>query len=243
MSNSPSRYYNRFIPSEEIADVTHWQFGDIDAPAGMVTRAPQPKTTEPPATEPTIELAQHEALLQQIHDEAYARGLAEGQAQAQQQAQQRMDAYIQGEGQALAQRLGQVVQTLEESFAGLQQDMASELLNLATDIARQVVRIEVQSHPKAMLPVVREALSMLVGETRPAKVRLHPTDWQALESALRQEFGAGRVQWQPDPSVDPGGCMVECAGAVIDGSLDKRWRRAIAALGLVSAWQEAEHAD
>ena len=32
---------------------------------------------------------------------------------------------------------------------------------------------------------------------------------------------------------------VEGVDTVVDGGLDKRWRRAVAALGLVSAWQEA----
>jgi flagellar assembly protein FliH len=31
---------------------------------------------------------------------------------------------------------------------------------------------------------------------------------------------------------------VESAGTVVDGSLDKRWQRAVAALGLDCAWQD-----
>ena len=39
-------------------------------------------------------------------------------------------------------------------------------------------------------------------------------------------------------AVPEGSCMVESAGTVVDGSIDKRWQRAIAALGLQSPWQD-----
>ena len=42
---------------------------------------------------------------------------------------------------------------------------------------------------------------------------------------------------------EPGDCRVESAGMAVDGTLDKRWRRAIAALGLTEAWREGGHAD
>ena len=43
--------------------------------------------------------------------------------------------------------------------------------------------------------------------------------------------------------VDSGARLVESAGTVVDGSLDKRWQRAVAALGLDSAWQDGGDAD
>ena len=122
----------------------------------------------------------------------------------------------------------------------LQQRMARELLQLACDIARQVVRRELTNQPQALLPVVREALDMLVNEGRVATVRLHPHDLSAVENHLRGTYAQGRVQWQADPAVAPGDCLVESAGTVIDGSMEKRWRRAVAALGLVSSWQEGD---
>ena len=68
-------------------------------------------------------------------------------------------------------------------------------------------------------------------------------DWAALEKPLREEFASPRIEWQADAAVPPGDCLVESAGMQIDGTLDKRWRRAIAALGLTAAWREDGHAD
>ena len=45
-----------------------------------------------------------------------------------------------------------------------------------------------------------------------------------------------------DPTVLPGGCQVESVGMVVDGTLEKRWQRAVASLGLSSAWEvSGEH--
>lgn len=242
---SSSRHYTRFIPREEVGDVTRWEFGDVHVADTLQPLVAEPQVLEPEPVlpPPGIAEAEHQELLQQARDEAYARGLAEGQEQAGLQWQQRMDEYVAGQGQEAAQRLASLAQSLEESFSGMQQSMAQEVLQLACDIARQVVRQEVAGNPQAMLPVVREALGMLVSEGRPATVRLNPGDWAALEQPLREEFAAGRIQWLADAAVEPGDCLVESAGMAVDGTLDKRWRRAIAALGLAAAWREGGHAD
>ena len=241
---SSSRHYTRFIPGEELGDVTRWEFGDVhDAGTLRPLMAPAPLLEPEPEPPAAYDEAEQQALLRQAHEEGHARGLAEGQAQERLVARQQLDDYVAGQGREAAERLAQVAQSLQDSLAGLQQAMAQDVLQLACDIARQVVRREVLGNPQAMLPVVREALAMLAAESRPATVRLHPDDWAALEKPLREEFASPRIDWQADAAVQPGDCLVESAGMVIDGTLDKRWSRAIAALGLTTAWREDGHAD
>ena len=234
-----SNRYTRFIPREEVGDVMRWEFGDVHDADVLRPLVAQPQVlAAEPLPVPVVDAAEQQALLQQAHDEGHARGLAEGRDQARLAAQQQLDDYVAGQGHEAAGRLAAVAAALEASLAGMQQAMAQEVLQLACDIARQVVRREVVGNPQAMLPVVREALAMLAAENRPATVRLHPADWAALEKPLREEFPAARIEWQPDAAVQAGDCLVESAGMVIDGTLDKRWRRAIAALGLTAAWRE-----
>lgn len=258
VSPSSSRAYTRFIPKEEIeaGAVTQWNFGHIgwgDEPEPTPEPVPEePAPVQEPQTpieplEPMMSLAEHQALLEQASAQAQAQGHAEGveqgRLQATQEWQQRLDDYAAGPGQQVAGQLADVLQALDASCTELQQRMARELLQLACDIARQVVRRELKSDPQALLPVVREALDMLVAEGRAATVRLNPADWAQLERPLRESLGSGKVQWQSDPAVAAGDCLVESAGAVVDASLDKRWRRAVAALGLVGQWQESGDAD
>jgi flagellar assembly protein FliH len=248
MHSSNTRAYTRFIPSEEIVadSVTQWRFSAVDGsdPLPLPDPVVLPEVAhEEVEVTPVVAEAEHQALLLQAQEDALAQGHAEGAEQGRSEAerewQQRMDDYVSGEGRNVAQRMHQLVGALDASLGDLQQKMAQELLQLASDIARQVVRQELASNPQALLPVVREALDMLVTEGRPAVVRLNPQDLEVLEEPLREEFGQGKLQWQADASIAGGDCVVESGGTVIDGSIDKRWRRAVAALGLVSAWQES----
>ena len=238
MPSSNQRTYARFIPSEEVGDFTQWKFGAVDG-SDLIEPEPEPEVEVPVE----VDEAAQQALIQQACDDAYAEGFAQGQAQTALEWQQRMDAYIAQQGREMAQRLQGVVQTLDANLIDMQQDMAQQLLELACDIARQVVRQELSINPNALQPVVREAVGMLVTEGRPALVRLHPDDMEAMAQPLREEMDSPGVQWMADASVPPGGCLVESAGTVVDGSLDKRWQRAIAALGLQTPWDEEEGGD
>lgn len=238
-SSNNQRSYSRFIPSEEVGDFKAWKFSAVDG-SDLVEPAPEP-VAEIPVEVDEAELQAQQALLQQqACDDAYAEGFAQGQAQTALEWQRRMDDYIAQQGQEAAQRLQAVLQTLDASLIDMQQQMAQQLLELACDIARQVVRQELSVNPNALQPVVREAVGMLVTEGRPATVRLNPIDMEAMAQPLREELDGPGVQWMADPAVPAGGCLVESAGTVVDGSLDKRWQRAIAALGLQSPWSEGE---
>ena len=199
---------------------------------------PDEDTPVEPAEPAGVDEATLQHLLEQARQEAYQQGLEQGHQQAAQEWQQRMQDYQNNQGREQGQRLAEIVHQAQNGIQGLQQQVAPDLLQLACDIARQVVRQELRTNPQALMPVLREALDMLGAETKPAAVRLNPQDWQVLEPHIRAALPNPKVEWLQDVSVPPGGCLVESQGAQVDGSLEKRWQRAVAALGLVSTWYE-----
>lgn len=244
MTTSYKDRYARFIPKEELGIVTRWNFGAIDAldalllaPAGVPLQVESQEEVAACAAQAVEQQAQQAQALQQAAEDAYARGLAQGQEQATVEWQRRMDEYVAGQGKEAAQQLDAAVQALDSSLGAMQQHMAQDVLQLACDIARQVVRQELRVNTAALQPVISEALGMLVADGRPATVRLHPADLEQVGAALREEFSSPPLQWLADADVPPGGCRVEAAGKVIDGSLQKRWQRAIAPLGLACGWE------
>lgn len=231
-----NRHYSRFIPSEEVGVVTQWKFAAVDG-SDLVEPEPLPEALPEPVT-PVVDEVVHLAMIQQTWDDAFAQGLAQGQSDTALEWQQRMDEYIAQQGNDLALRLHAVTQSLEASLAGFQQSMAQEVLGLACDIAKQVVRQELTCNPRALLPVVQEAVGMLLADGRPAVVRMNPSDMETLQDALLALGEGGRVQWLADAAVAAGDCFVESGGTVVDGSVAKRWERAVATLGLQSPWDE-----
>lgn len=248
-SSSKSRPYGRFIPREEVGEVTHWQFGDVGRSEGwqsqprMIAQSTTPAAdaqAQRDAARAAAEAAQAIAVAQQMQWQeacaaAQAQGLEQGRAEAAAEWQQRLDDYVAGAGREAAGRLESTTQQLDASLAAMQQHMAQDVLQLACALARQVVRQELRTNPQALLPVVAEALDTLVADGRPGTVRLHPDDHAQVGAALRAAFAGKSLQWVPDAEVAPGGCRVEAAGAVVDGGLEKRWQRAVAALGVASA--------
>lgn len=244
--------YSRFIPREEVGHATLVHFGNVGAPdlAGLPavdTRTPEERAAEEEALRQALieqerqERAQRQRELQEACEkastQAYAHGLEQGRTEANLEWQQRFDDYVNGQAQEHARRLEAVAQELQHDLAVMQQHMSQEILELACQIARQVVRQELRASPHALLPVIREALDMVVADGRPSTVRLNPDDYVVVADALRAEVLTPAVQWVADAGVTAGSCMVECAGSVVDGTLEKRWLRAIAPLGLALEWQ------
>ncbi len=232
--SSKSNLYSRFIPREEVGDVTQWHFGAVGT--SEPEQAPELPLAEDPTSQEIDEL--HEAALQQARDVAFAEGHAQGSEQMALEWQQKLDDYVAGQGAAVAQQLAALAIAFEKGLTAAQQRVAQDVLALACDVARQVVRRELRGDTLALQSVVSEALGMLVADARPIAVRLHPDDGHALGTSLKAEFSGAAIQWISDAAVAPGGCLVEQAGTVIDGQLERRWQRAIAPLGLELPWHE-----
>jgi len=209
-----------FIPSEDIAGFSRWQFATVGP-----TDEPQGGIADP-------------AALQEAQDQGFAEGHAAGRAEALAQARAEMDAYIATEGHDTAQRLAALLAAAEAGLAEAQQDIARGTLEIACALARQVLRHELATQPLALEPVVREAIELLRADGRSACVRLAPADFEALDAHLRAEFAGQAMSVVSDASVAPGDCRVESAGAVVDGGVATRWSRAVASLGLAMPWQD-----
>jgi flagellar assembly protein FliH len=69
---------------------------------------------------------------------------------------------------------------------------------------------------------------------------MNPQDIDVLADVLKQEFPGLTLTLLPESSMARGGCIVEAAGTVVDGTVEKRWARAVASLGLESSWEAAD---
>ena len=212
-----------FIPSEDIAGYSAWQFGNVDPNA--VRNDTSGGTADPEA-------------LREAHARGVAEGHAAGREEAFAEAQAQMASYFATHGQDTAQRLAGLLAKAEAGLADAQQDIARGTLEIACALARQVLRREMALDSTALVPVVREAVGMLQADGRSACVRLSPQDFESLDAHLRAEFAGQPVTVVTDAGIAPGDCRIESAGAVVDGGVATRWSRAVASLGLSMPWRE-----
>jgi flagellar assembly protein FliH len=127
---------------------------------------------------------------------------------------------------------------LQRALAEFQQQVADELLALAIEIARQVVRREIAIRPDLILDVVREALNQLPHQH--AVIYLSSRDIGLVRSYLGESLTHAGHRLHEDPQLQAGDCLIETGGTQVDATVATRWRRVIESLGLESAWTEAD---
>lgn len=106
-------------------------------------------------------------------------------------------------------------------------DSETELVRLAVRIAQKIITHELQTNPEVIVSIARECLRGLQRE-RSLKLRATPADAELLRLSiqrLREIAGDERtIELVADPSVGPGGCIVESEYGTIDAGLDTQIR-------------------
>lgn len=227
------RNYSRFIPGEEIDSIEQWNFGAVDSAALLLAAKVR-------VAEDAAEQVKDEALNQQGYAQGYAEGFIQGQAQLRLETQRQISDFVARQGQEANQKFLTLFANAEAQLSESEQVMAQGVLDLACELARQVLRQELSVNPEVLQPVIREAMGLLGLETKSAVIRLCPTDFEVFEETSRAEFAALSLTLVSDPAVSQGGCMIESAGTVVDGRIEKRWSQAVASLGLNHAWDERD---
>ncbi len=190
-----------------------------------------------------VENAKVDAIRQSGFAKGFEEGFAQGHAQATLEGQRQTAEYIRNEGQQAALRFASLFLAAQQQISQAEQNIAQGVLELACEVARQVVRRDLAVNPNAVLPVVRESLGLLLSEGKTTIVRMHPLDMEVLAEDLRREFADLSLNLVPDSNLSRGGCATECAGTVIDGTVQGRWQRVVASLGLDLTWEDEYDAD
>jgi flagellar assembly protein FliH len=167
----------------------------------------------------TVDRQELERLREEARREGHNAGYAAGQVAAQEE----------------AGRLARAAASLDEALAEFDQQVADELLALAMEIARQVVRDEISARPDVIVKVVHEALSQLPHQH--ATIFLHPDDASLVRSYAGDALTHAGHRLLEDVRLNRGDCILESGSSQSDATLATRWRRVIETLGLSGAWQ------
>lgn len=224
------RNYTRFIPGDEIDDVAQWRFGAVDA-------ASQRLAGQSRAREPLADAAQTEIVRQ----EGYAEGFAQGHALAILDTQRQIEEFTRNQETENARSFVKLFESVKAHLQSSEQAIANGVLALSCELAKNVIRREVLVDPMVVQPIIRDALSIIVGDGKSARVRLNPVDLANLQGLIDVEFPGFDLKLLGDAAVQRGGCVVESLGAVVDGTIAKRWARAVATMGLDIPWEEPAH--
>jgi flagellar assembly protein FliH len=172
------------------------------------------------------------ALVQEARQSGYQDGYRNGLAA--------LESYKQTQTAQMAafmsDQVGTVVRELHHRLEALEQQLAGRVARVALELARQVVRAEIQQNPEHVLEVAEQALSALLSSARQIVLRLHPEDLHLVQAQLTEVLSARGVRLLPDVGLTRGGCVVESDIATVDATVEARWDRSAASLGQRLAW-------
>jgi flagellar assembly protein FliH len=200
------------IPKERLTAFQRWEMASFDA---------QEEAVE-------TRLASAEAALAKIHETARVSGYAEGYSTGLSDSRAAM------EGQRLA--LSELMRGITGEMSNASHAFAANVLDLALDLAKAMLRQALAVNPERILPVVRETLASLPGVNQPALLFLHPDDADLVGRIMGAELVAAGWSVRQDGELGRGGCRIETASSEVDASNPQRWQKITRALGKESAW-------
>jgi flagellar assembly protein FliH len=173
----------------------------------------------PTEADPQAELA---ALRAAARAEGYAEGLAAGRV----------------EGEQACGRMKQLAESFSSTLDNLDFRLADMVLELALDVARQVVAGELAARPERILDVVNMALKQMAETSREARLLLNPDDAALVRPHLDQVLDKNRLRIVEDVRIVRGGCLIETSQGDLDATLPARWRQVVQVLGSNQNWIE-----
>lgn len=229
--------YARFIPGEELQGAKAWNLDNLGGGAAAATpftpmrpaAAPAPAASAPVDAPPPPEPNLHDQL-HAARQSGYQDGYRDGMAA--------LDAFKHSFAQQVSAQLGQLLHSFDTELRALEGDMAASLARIAVELARQVVRSEIEQRPELIARVAHDAVEALQLSARHVRVRVHPDDYPLVRDGAGAEMQAREAQLIPDAEVPRGGVKVDADIASVDATLATRWQQAASSIGQTSIWQD-----
>lgn len=133
-----------------------------------------------------------------------------------------VQARLEAESRAAVQAFAQAVADTQEARARLLDEASDELVAFAFAIASRIVRLELESRPEAVVPLVRETLERAASAER-VHLRLAPLDHRYLVAhpeELPEAFGGAGIRLRADSSLRPGSVVLETEAGNLDGRVE-----------------------
>ena len=218
------------IPKEDLAAYQRWHVNSFDHRAPTATGGGTPP-------QPAIDNIEEEIVttmglptaddIEQINEAARSEGYQAGFEEGRQAGEASL-------AEATAEELARftaLVGNLQVSLAHMDQTIADQVLDLALEVASQVIRGTIAVRTETLLPVIREAIAALPLNHNQILLHLHPSDAVVVREQIGEQLTQTGAQIIDDLEITPGGCTLRAGASEIDATIETRWKRVLDAIG------------
>lgn len=214
------------LPKEAQDEYQRWEMSTLSAEGKTHSRkVERAKPKVPDELAQILENARIEGF-----KKGYTKGMKEGYEAGMQKAAEHEQAIV------------ELARTFTSSLKEADEKIAGELLTLALDIAKAMLKTNLDINHNRVLAVVKESIRYLPIVNQPARILLNPVDVEAVKLNLAEELAEGGWLIIEEQAIERGGCMVETPSNQIDATNCTRWKRISNALGQPSEWLDESNA-
>ncbi|MDR1311444.1 MAG: flagellar assembly protein FliH [Burkholderiaceae bacterium] len=179
--------------------------------------------------------AEVQHIREKAHEDGFAAGMAEGQAKGEKEGFGKgyAEGCVQAEADVSALKALLVAYAADMEKAS--EAVADELLALALDLSKALLKTALDVKPELILPIVRSAIHHLPSLQLPALLYLNPQDAQLVRTLMGSELEEAGWKVVEEP-LERGGCRIETPVNQMDASVETRWQRLVASLGETENW-------
>lgn len=222
------------LPKELMTPYQRWEMASFDE-QGRGVDVPEIELAEAIPV-PLVTEEELAAIRAQAHEEAYAAGFKQGHdAGFAAGARTAFEAGMQ-DNTVVLQQLREIAVSFATEVAASGEAIAPQLLDLALDIAKAMLKTALPIRPELVLPIVSATMHALPGLQLPATLSLHPDDAELVRQHMGEDLSANGWLIAANEEIERGSCRVDNAANLIDGSSATRWRRIAASLSQESEW-------
>ncbi len=226
---------SELIRAKDVSGVARWALPSFDpegeqpaeeltapaAPEGQAATAPEPEANAQ-GEEVQIEdvkpltLDELEVIRQEAYNEGFSTGERDGLRSGQVKAKQEADAALASKVASLEKVMAQLFDPIAEQ----DQKLEVALVQLVSQMTRQVVQRELTVDSTQIRQVLREALKLLPMGAANVRIHIHPQDFELIKALRDRHEETWRIL--EDETLQPGGCRVESEQSQIDATIETR---------------------
>lgn len=156
------------------------------------------------------------------YKEGLAKGIADGEVKGFEEGKQKgySEGLLLGEQLITEQatKLGKYANHLVSAIEDLEQETASELIYLASRLAKAFIKDELTRSPKYMTKMISEVSRLLPVASNVLTIRLNPQDLSLIKTAIHNE----NIVFEQDPSLNVGDIQAFSGMSSIDIQIEER---------------------
>ncbi|MDO9051296.1 MAG: flagellar assembly protein FliH [Methylotenera sp.] len=215
------------VPKEQQTAYERWEMASF-ADANQSLTGARGNASSPQKKGPAVETEQIAKIFESARKEAYSKGMQEGFAVGMANARER--------GQEDQQSFLTLMNAFSHALEQSDEQIADDVLSLALDIAKAMLKVKLSVDTQTLLPVVLDAIHYLPHIQKPARILVHRDDMQLLREYMADEIANDHWQIHEDSNIERGGCQVETGANQVDATNEMRWKRITEALAQNNDW-------